>query len=73
MSYYMHFPATAAPEEIDEALNAIPEVDGEKPLAVFFPDGSYHLIGTIVRAIDCPPEIFNKAIKLIENRVYETI
>lgn len=66
MSYYMHFPATATPEEIDEALNAIPEVDGERALAVRFPDGSYDLIGTIVRAIDCPPEVFNQAMKILE-------
>ena len=66
MSYYMHFPATAAPEEIDEAFSTIPEVEGERPLAVRLTDGSYALIGTIVRAIDCPPEIFNQAMKILE-------
>lgn len=61
----IYLTSTASIEEVDAAIAQIPVVEGERAIGVRFPDGSYRVIGRIVRDYDCPPEDFDTAMELL--------
>lgn len=62
---YINLPATATLEEIDAAIQALPEIEDTRALGVRFPDGSYRVVGEIVRYDECPREDFEQAMDIL--------
>lgn len=62
MSIYATFPAQVPLEELDKALESLPYTPEKRPLGVRMEDGSYCIIGQIVKDEDCPQEVFDAAL-----------
>jgi len=65
MSIYATFPAQVPPEELDKALESLPYTPDKRPLGVRMEDGSYCIIGQIVKDEDCPQEVFDAALDMM--------
>ena len=60
---YLNFPSTAEPEEIQAQLDRLPASTDNRILAARFEDGSYRVVGRIVKEPDCPQEDFDHVIE----------
>lgn len=67
---YLRFPQSVEIDEIDEALAKLGYTPDRRPVAVKFPDGSYRVIGAVVKDPDCPQEDFDFAIQQL-SQIYE--
>lgn len=62
MSIYAIFPAQVPLDELDKALEFLPYTPDKRPLGVRMDDGSYCIIGCIVKDEECPQEVFDAAL-----------
>lgn len=60
---YIEFPPTAEPQEISSALDKLGYTPERRVIACRYPDGSYRVIGEIIKDADCPQEYFDFALK----------
>ena len=72
MSIYATFPIDYDYEELDKALASLPSTPEKRALGVRLKDGSYHVIGYIVKDDDCPQEIFDEALEIMVENSIET-
>ena len=66
----MIFPPTADLEEIRAELNKLQDTPERRVLAAQFPDGSYRVIGNVVKDPDCPQEDFDFAMDQL-SKIYD--
>ena len=62
MSNYRKFEPGTPLEVIDEELKKLPVDKTDCPLAARLKDGSYQIVGHLVKYEDCPQEVFDEVI-----------
>ena len=68
--HYMKFSADLPPESINEILALLDEDKTRRSLGVMLKDGTYHVIGEIVKFDGCPQDVFDEAMELMAG-IYE--
>ena len=72
MNIYQQLPIDCDYEELDKALASLPTTPEKRAVGVRLKDGSYHVIGYIVKDEECPQEIFDEALEMIVENSIET-